>query len=148
MEAAHDGSERGSGAEERLRGDTALRDEWNAGFKLRDDPRVTRIGRVLRRWSLDELPQLWNVLRGEMSLVGPRPLPAYHHERLSPEARRLREVAPPGITGLWQVSGRSDSSLAEMERWDAYYVRNWSVALDLIVLAKTLRAVLSRRGAY
>ena len=133
---------------ERMRDDAALREEWNAGFKLRDDPRVTRVGRALRRLSLDELPQLWNVLRGDMALVGPRPLPAYHHERLSAAARRMREIAPPGITGLWQVSGRSDSGLAEMERWDAYYVRNWSVALDLIVLAKTLRAVLSRRGAY
>ena len=134
--------------EQRMRDDAALRDEWNSGFKLRDDPRVTRIGRALRRLSLDELPQLWNVLRGDMALVGPRPLPAYHHEQLSAEARRMREITPPGITGLWQVSGRSDSGMAAMERWDAYYVRNWSVALDLIILAKTLRAVLSRRGAY
>lgn len=134
--------------EEKMRDDPALRAEWNAAFKLRSDPRVTRIGAILRRWSLDELPQLWNVLRGEMALVGPRPLPEYHHVSLSAAARRLRESVLPGITGLWQVSGRSESSPAEMERWDAYYVRNWSVALDLIVIAKTIRAVLSRRGAY
>lgn len=134
--------------EERMREDPALRAEWNNSFKLRDDPRVTRIGRLLRRWSLDELPQLWNVLRGEMALVGPRPLPEYHHQRLSSVARRLRECVLPGITGLWQVSGRSESSVLDMERWDAYYVRNWSLVLDLIVLAKTVRAVLSRRGAY
>jgi len=133
---------------EQLRADIALRTEWENGFKLRDDPRLTRLGRWLRRWSLDELPQLWNVLKGEMSLVGPRPLPAYHQAQMDADARRLREQVLPGITGLWQVSGRSDCGPEEMARWDIYYVRNWSLSLDLVILAKTLRAVLSGRGAY
>jgi len=126
----------------------ALRAEWEATRKLRDDPRITRAGRLLRRWSLDELPQLLNVLAGTMSLVGPRPLPDYHRADISPGTRRLREQVRPGITGLWQVSGRSESGTAGMEKWDAYYVRNWSVWLDLVILARTVRAVLSGRGAY
>jgi lipopolysaccharide/colanic/teichoic acid biosynthesis glycosyltransferase len=128
--------------------DPALREEWRLTRKLQQDPRVTRWGRVLRRWSLDELPQLLNVLRGQMSLVGPRPLPAYHHADLSPRTVRLREMVRPGITGLWQVSGRSESGEAGIERWDTYYVRNWSVWLDLVVLVRTVGAVFSGRGAY
>ena len=131
-----------------LEADPALRAEWEASFKLEHDPRITRIGALLRKLSLDELPQLINVLRGEMSLVGPRPLPRYHHEELDARVSALREGVRPGITGLWQVSGRSDSGTLGMERWDPYYVRNWSLWLDLVILVRTVRAVLDRSGAY
>ena len=116
-------------------------------FKMRADPRVTRVGRYLRRFSIDELPQLINVLRGEMSLVGPRPpLPA-EVSRYDPDLRR-RLVVPPGLTGLWQVSGRSDLSWDESMYLDLHYVENWSPALDLMILMKTARAVVQARGAY
>ncbi len=116
-------------------------------FKLKDDPRVTRVGRLLRRYSLDELPQLLNVVRGDMSLVGPRPpladeVAAYEDQVF----RRLR--VRPGLTGLWQVSGRSDLSWEDAVRLDLRYVDNWSVAMDLTILWKTARAVVSRAGAY
>ena len=116
-------------------------------FKIRNDPRVSRVGRVLRRYSLDELPQLWNVVRGEMALVGPRPpLPrevaAYDHL-----VRRRLDVKP-GLTGIWQVSGRSDLPWAEAIRLDLEYVRSRSVALDLRIIARTVTAVLSGKGAY
>ena len=117
-------------------------------FKIRDDPRVTAVGRVLRRLSLDELPQLWNVITGSMSLVGPRPLPLpSEQERFGEEARR-RLLVKPGMTGLWQVSGRSDLSWEDSLRLDLYYIENWSVAMDAMVLWKTVGAVLSGRGAY
>jgi len=131
-----------------LDADPALREEWETFFKLEHDPRITRVGRLLRRTSLDELPQLINVLVGDMSLVGPRPLPRYHHEELVPRVRQLRERVRPGITGLWQVSGRSDSGNAGMERWDPYYVRNWSPWLDAVILVRTVRVVLQGSGAY
>ena len=116
-------------------------------FKLRDDPRVTRSGSVLRRWSLDELPQLFNVLTGDMSLVGPRPPLPSEVERYGDDvARRL--LVKPGLTGLWQVSGRSDLSWEESIRLDLRYVENWSVSMDFAILARTVVAVLSRRGAY
>ncbi len=125
------------------------RAEWDRHMKLRDDPRIVPIvGWFLRRFSIDELPQLWNVLVGQMSLVGPRPLPAYHAERLRPEARRLRRRVRPGITGLWQVAGRSDSDIERQQYLDTYYVRNWSIWLDLHVLAETVRTVLLARGAW
>jgi exopolysaccharide biosynthesis polyprenyl glycosylphosphotransferase len=116
-------------------------------FKIRNDPRVTRVGRVLRRTSLDELPQLWNILRGEMSLVGPRPptpdeVAQYEHWHL----RRL-EVTP-GLTGLWQVLGRSDTSFDEMVRLDIYYAENWSLGLDIRIVLQTIPVVLLGRGAY
>ena len=116
-------------------------------FKLRNDPRRTRVGRIIRRFSLDELPQLINVLRGEMSVVGPRPnLPAeveqYH------EWHKKRLTVSPGITGLWQVSGRSDLTFDEMVLLDIYYVENWSLALDMSILARSIPAVLRARGAY
>jgi exopolysaccharide biosynthesis polyprenyl glycosylphosphotransferase len=116
-------------------------------FKMRQDPRVTKIGRTLRRFSLDELPQLVNVLRGEMSLVGPRPpLPS----EVSAYERDLRRrlVVPPGLTGLWQVSGRSDLSWEESMHLDLHYVENWTPALDLMILLKTARAVVRSTGAY
>ena len=116
-------------------------------FKVRDDPRVTRVGRVLRRFSIDELPQLFNVLRGEMSLVGPRPLPERDY-RLLDDLHKKRYLVLPGMTGLWQVSGRSELSFAELVRLDFFYIESWSIWLDLTILARTIPAVLARRGAY
>jgi exopolysaccharide biosynthesis polyprenyl glycosylphosphotransferase len=116
-------------------------------FKIRDDPRVTRVGALLRRYSLDELPQLWNVVRGEMSLVGPRPpLPREVIGYSADATRRLR--VKPGMTGLWQVSGRSDLSWEESLRLDLRYVDNWSLASDATILWRTWRAVIGRSGAY
>ena len=134
--------------EQTLAADELLRAEWVQNYKLRNDPRVTRMGRILRRTSLDELPQVLNVLAGQMSLVGPRPLPEYHHDQLAESARAPRSRVRPGITGLWQVSGRSDSGTAGMEKWDTYYVRNWSIWLDIIILARTFLAVIKGSGAY
>jgi exopolysaccharide biosynthesis polyprenyl glycosylphosphotransferase len=116
-------------------------------FKIKDDPRVTRVGRFLRRFSLDELPQVLNVLWGEMSLVGPRPLPIRDYDQLQPWHRK-RYLVLPGMTGLWQVSGRIDLSFDDLVRLDFYYIENWSIWLDITILAKTLPAVLARRGAY
>ncbi|HEX2741200.1 MAG TPA: sugar transferase [Rubrobacter sp.] len=116
-------------------------------FKMRDDPRVTRVGRFLRRWSIDELPQLMNVLKGEMSLVGPRPLPVRDFLRME-ESHKGRLGAVPGMTGYWQTSGRSDLSFEEMVRLDLYYIENWSLSFDLKIILKTLGAVLRREGAY
>jgi lipopolysaccharide/colanic/teichoic acid biosynthesis glycosyltransferase len=116
-------------------------------FKMRADPRVTRLGCRLRKYSLDELPQLVNVVRGQMRLVGPRPaLPEEVAAYTEDERRRL--VTPPGITGLWQVSGRSDLSWEETVRLDLLYVDNWSPAQDLLIIFRTFRAVLGHRGAY
>jgi exopolysaccharide biosynthesis polyprenyl glycosylphosphotransferase len=116
-------------------------------FKIREDPRVTGVGRFLRRYSLDELPQLWNVLRGDMSIVGPRPpLPSEVSQYGGDVGRRL--MVKPGITGLWQVSGRSDLSWDESVRLDLYYVENWSLTLDLVIVGKTVKAVLAGSGAY
>jgi exopolysaccharide biosynthesis polyprenyl glycosylphosphotransferase len=116
-------------------------------FKLRHDPRATRLGRFLRRWSIDELPQLWNVLRGDMSLVGPRPPVPAEVERYAEDVHR-RLLVKPGLTGLWQVSGRSNLSWEECVRLDLRYVENWSVTLDLVILARTITAVLRADGAY
>jgi lipopolysaccharide/colanic/teichoic acid biosynthesis glycosyltransferase len=131
----------------KLADDPILKEEWEANFKLRVDPRITRIGAFLRRTSLDELPQLINVLRGDMSLVGPRPLPRYHHNELSSQVKKLRAQVRPGVTGLWQVSGRSDIGNDGIEKWDSYYVRNWSVWLDAVILVRTVRAVIRAEGA-
>ncbi|HEY2602847.1 MAG TPA: sugar transferase [Thermoleophilaceae bacterium] len=116
-------------------------------FKIRRDPRVTPIGQFLRRWSLDELPQLFNVLRGEMSLVGPRPLPQRDFDRLL-DWHRKRYLVLPGITGLWQVSGRSELDFDELVRLDFLYLENWSVFLDLSILLKTIPAVIKAKGAW
>ena len=115
-------------------------------FKVKADPRVTRVGAWLRQWSLDELPQLVNVMAGNMSLIGPRPLPVSPESFQGSERRRL--LVKPGITGLWQVSGRSNTTWDEAIRLDLYYVENWSLWLDLVILARTISTVLSRRGAY
>ncbi|PYE55744.1 exopolysaccharide biosynthesis polyprenyl glycosylphosphotransferase [Deinococcus yavapaiensis] len=131
-----------------LAANPALRAEWEANHKLQDDPRVTRIGRILRKYSLDEVPQLVNVLIGEMSLIGPRPLPEYHVQALSHSVQLVRTRVRPGMTGLWQVSGRSEAGNAGMERWDPYYVNNCSLWLDLVILARTVGAVLKSSGAY
>jgi exopolysaccharide biosynthesis polyprenyl glycosylphosphotransferase len=116
-------------------------------FKLKDDPRVTPLGRWLRKWSLDELPQLINVVIGQMSMVGPRPPLPTEVEKYQGHARR-RLLVKPGITGLWQVSGRSDLSWEEAVRLDLQYVENWSLGLDMVVIAKTLLAVVRSAGAY
>jgi exopolysaccharide biosynthesis polyprenyl glycosylphosphotransferase len=116
-------------------------------FKIRDDPRVTPVGRVLRRFSLDEIPQLLNVIRGEMSLVGPRPLPVRDYAQLEPWHRK-RSLVLPGMTGLWQISGRSDLGFDDLVNLDFYYLETWSVWLDVTILLKTVPAVLSGRGAY
>jgi exopolysaccharide biosynthesis polyprenyl glycosylphosphotransferase len=118
-----------------------------AMFKRRDDPRVTRVGRFLRRHSLDELPQLWNVVRGDMALVGPRP--PFAHEVAAYEGDAYRRLmVKPGMTGLWQVNGRSDLSWAETVHLDLHYVENWSPSLDLAIIAKTVKAVITGDGAY
>jgi exopolysaccharide biosynthesis polyprenyl glycosylphosphotransferase len=116
-------------------------------FKIRRDPRLTPVGRVLRRYSLDELPQLVNVLRGQMSLVGPRPLPERDFERLE-EWHKKRYLVLPGMTGLWQVSGRSELDFDDLVRLDFLYLERWSVGLDLAIILKTIPAVFSRRGAF
>ena len=116
-------------------------------FKMRDDPRVTRVGRVLRRLSIDELPQLINVERGQMSLVGPRPLPLRDYELLE-DWHRARYLVLPGMTGLWQISGRSGLSFDDLVRLDFTYLEHWSLWLDITIILKTIPAVVSGRGAY
>jgi Undecaprenyl-phosphate galactose phosphotransferase WbaP len=129
--------------------DPALEEEWQASFKLKNDPRIIPlVGRVFRRFSIDELPQLWSVVRGDMSLVGPRPFPDYHLDALSAHARRLRNEVRPGVTGLWQVTARGTAGVDAQQSHDIYYIRNWSLWLDLYILARTASVVLSGRGAY
>ncbi|MGA1856156.1 sugar transferase [Azospirillum sp. 11R-A] len=129
-------------------GDPAV-SHWQRGMKRPDDPRIIPgLGHFMRRFSIDELPQLLNVLRGEMSLVGPRPLPAYHIAALDPASCRLRRMVRPGLSGLWQVSGRSLSTLDEQQALDSYYVRNWSIWLDFHILARSVAIVLTGRGAW
>ncbi len=132
---------------EHLAANPAAREEWEATHKLRDDPRVTRFGRFLRRTSLDELAQFWNVLVGEMSLVGPRPIIESEIEKYGDDFP-LYTKAMPGVTGLWQVSGRNDTTYEQRVWLDAHYVRNWSIWLDLYILARTIPVVLRQAGAY
>jgi lipopolysaccharide/colanic/teichoic acid biosynthesis glycosyltransferase len=138
-------------AEQRLR-DLEARNESAGGvlFKIKDDPRVTTLGRLLRRTSIDELPQLWNILVGEMSLVGPRPLQIRDCEKLEvadPRGYHIRLAVKPGLTGPWQVGGRSDVDSGQMLRLDLEYVENWSIATDVEILIKTVGVVLACRGA-
>jgi exopolysaccharide biosynthesis polyprenyl glycosylphosphotransferase len=118
-----------------------------AVFKMKNDPRITPVGRFIRRYSIDELPQLVNVLKGEMSLVGPRPLPLRDFERMS-ETHKRRLAAIPGMSGYWQISGRSNLSFEDMVRLDLYYIENWSLSFDIKIILKTLGAVFRREGAY
>jgi Undecaprenyl-phosphate galactose phosphotransferase WbaP len=138
------------GAEDRLldllAADPAAAAEWEATQKLTADPRVTGIGGLLRKTSLDELPQLLNVLKGEMSLVGPRPIVEAEQERYADDIASYRAVRP-GVTGLWQVSGRSEISYARRVQLDVWYVNHWSLLQDFSILLRTIPAVLSRRGA-
>jgi len=133
-------------AEARLSDVIHLNEHDGLLFKVRNDPRVTRLGRVLRRWSLDELPQLWNVMRGDMSIVGPRPPLPSEVERYDGQVRR-RLLVKPGLTGLWQVGGRAGVPWEEAVRLDLYYVENWSLSMDAMILAKTVTAVLRGHGA-
>ncbi len=130
-----------------LERDPEAREEYMKYHKLRDDPRVTRIGRFLRKTSLDELPQLWSVLKGEMSLVGPRPYLPRESEEVGEAQEEILRV-PPGITGPWQVAGRNQASFEDRVQMDAHYVRDWSVWLDLVLLARTVRTVVLGKGAY
>ncbi len=133
--------------EQYLEENPELRDEWERDHKLKNDPRVTAVGRFLRKTSLDELPQLWNVLTGDMSLVGPRPIVDKEVSRYGRSFDLYTRVKG-GLTGLWQVSGRNDTSYEERVQLDVYYVRNWSVWLDLCILFRTIAVVLLRKGAY
>jgi Undecaprenyl-phosphate galactose phosphotransferase WbaP len=133
--------------EQHLQENHLMREEWERDRKLKSDPRITRVGRILRRSSLDELPQLWNVLCGEMSLVGPRPIVDEEIDHYADKFELYKRV-PPGITGLWQVSGRNDVTYSERVNLDAYYVRNWSVWLDIYILLRTIWVVLIGDGAY
>jgi lipopolysaccharide/colanic/teichoic acid biosynthesis glycosyltransferase len=127
--------------------DPALKKEWDETQKLRNDPRLTRVGKWLRRTSVDELPQIFNVLIGQMSLVGPRPITTGETAKYE-ELASVYTKSLPGMTGLWQVSGRNDLSYDDRVTLDAYYVRNWSIWLDLYIVIKTVWVVLTGRGAY
>ncbi|HDS5971443.1 TPA: sugar transferase, partial [Klebsiella pneumoniae subsp. pneumoniae] len=130
-----------------LETDPEAKKEWDLTFKLKKDPRITKIGAILRRTSLDELPQLFNVLRGEMSLVGPRPIIRAELERYNDEVDYYL-LSKPGMTGLWQVSGRSDVDYETRVYLDAWYVKNWSMWNDIAILFKTIGVVLKKDGAY
>jgi undecaprenyl-phosphate galactose phosphotransferase len=124
-----------------------IRNEWLENWKLRDDPRITRVGRFLRKTSLDELPQVFNVIKGEMSLVGPRP---YLPREKADIENHIQVIcsAKPGITGLWQVSGRSNTSYKYRVKLDSWYVMNWSLWLDIAIIFKTIKVVVKMEGAY
>ena len=116
-------------------------------FKMKNDPRITTMGRFMRKYSLDELPQFWNVLKGDMSMVGPRPLPLDQVQ--NSDLKQLERLGiKPGITGLWQIRGRSDVSFKRLIRWDSWYIKNWSLGLDLKILLETVPTVLKTKGAY
>jgi len=133
--------------QELLDSDPDSRAEWERDYKLKKDPRITTIGRFLRRYSLDELPQLWNVLKGEMSLVGPRPIVQAELERYDEFSDYYLE-ANPGMTGLWQISGRNNTDYSYRVYLDSWYVKNWSLWYDVVILLKTVRVVVAREGAF
>ena len=133
--------------QQHLDADPDLREEWALTHKLKRDPRVTTVGRIMRKTSLDELPQIWNVFRGEMSVVGPRPIVPAEVAKYGKRFDLYRKVAP-GITGLWQVSGRNNTTYEARTEFDEYYVRNWSVCLDLYILFRTVKTVIFTEGAY
>ncbi|MRR14385.1 undecaprenyl-phosphate galactose phosphotransferase WbaP, partial [archaeon] len=133
--------------EDILKNDSEAKSQWEKDYKLKDDPRITRVGRILRKTSLDELPQIWNVVKGEMSLIGPRPIVADEIERYGQKSKYFFKVTP-GITGLWQVSGRNDIDYDERVLLDEYYAKNWSLWLDIEILLRTIGAVLRKSGAY
>jgi lipopolysaccharide/colanic/teichoic acid biosynthesis glycosyltransferase len=130
-----------------LASDRELREEWDLNQKLKSDPRVTKIGRWLRKTSLDELPQLFNILVGEMSAVGPRPIVEGEIKRYGDSFGLYKRVVP-GLTGLWQISGRNNTSYGERVSLDSYYVWNWSPWMDIYILARTVKVVLFFKGAY
>jgi Undecaprenyl-phosphate galactose phosphotransferase WbaP len=132
---------------EKLAGDPSLKEEWDRYQKLKDDPRITRVGRLLRRFSLDELPQLWNIIWGEMSLVGPRPMIPHQRELYGGAFGYYIRVTP-GITGLWQVSGRNQTTFARRAELDNEYIQSWSIWLDVYILFKTIKVVFWQDGAY
>jgi undecaprenyl-phosphate galactose phosphotransferase len=125
-----------------------MRKEWEQSWKIKDDPRITKVGKFLRKTSLDELPQLINVLRGEMSIVGPRPVIQEEIDKYYRDSAELCFSVPPGITGLWQVSGRSNTNYDYRIALDSWYVRNWNLWLDFVILFKTVKVVLKREGAW
>jgi Undecaprenyl-phosphate galactose phosphotransferase WbaP len=127
--------------------DPVMRAEWGQNFKLKRDPRITRVGNILRRTSLDELPQLWNVIRREMSLIGPRPIVSEEIPLYQDDFEIYKQVLP-GMTGMWQISGRNDLSYTERVGLDVYYVQNWSIWLDLHILLHTMITALQAKGAY
>lgn len=137
----------GERLQELLESNEEARTEWGKFWKLRDDPRITRVGRFLRRTSLDELPQIFNVLKGDMSLVGPRPVTRDEIDKYYKDTAELCFSVTPGITGLWQVSGRSNTSYEYRIALDSWYVRNWNLWLDIIILFKTVNVVLRGDGA-
>ena len=132
--------------EEYLENDPQARLEWETNFKLSNDPRVTKLGAVLRKTSLDELPQVFNVLKGEMSLVGPRPIVRAEVEKYGENIREYYMVRP-GITGMWQTSGRSDTTYEERVAMDTWYVRNWSVWIDMKYLVKTFGCIIGKQSS-
>jgi undecaprenyl-phosphate galactose phosphotransferase len=132
---------------ELLESNPEAKDEWEQYWKLKDDPRVTKIGAFLRKTSLDELPQIFNVLKGDMSLVGPRPVTKKEIDEYYKDSTKLCFGVPPGITGLWQVSGRSNTSYDQRIALDSWYVRNWNLWLDIVILFKTVKVVLNKEGA-
>lgn len=131
-----------------LKNDEEARKEWNMYYKLKNDPRITKIGKFLRKSSLDEVPQIFNVLKGEMSFVGPRPVLQDELDKYYKELSSYYYMVRPGITGLWQISGRNELNYEMRVAKDSWYVLNWSIWLDIVILFKTPGAVFQKKGAY